>query len=105
MKMVNRATKYYKHVPIDSIINEHDLILLPYYEGVYRSIGYYDVYQVYEEVSKSIATKQDYDFRIYEEKNTLNEINKNFHLLLLVSITKNLLTTLIDLLTAIIKLR
>ena len=55
MKMVNRSKKYYKRVPIDSIIDEHDFILLSDYEGVYRSIGYYDVYQVYEEVSKSIT--------------------------------------------------
>lgn len=55
INMFNRAEKFYKPVPIDSIIDEHDFTLLSDYEGVYRRIAIYDVYQVYEEVSKSIS--------------------------------------------------
>lgn len=54
IEMFNRAEKQYKPVPITAYINENDYMLLSVPNNPRRRIGFYDVYEVYEEIRKSI---------------------------------------------------
>lgn len=69
IEMFDRAEKQYKSVPITAYINENDYMLLSIPENPRRRIGFYNVYEVYEEISKSIENiEKEVGHSIFDRK-------------------------------------